>query len=178
MEYCRKCGRRLRLISQDESSMKYFGCPNCGIPYHVTPRPVKPDILKRDMELEMMLLYRVDNLEEQRGIWRTWDGQWKPVFDDILPNGVSKDLPMGDSEIYKGGWFASCENLETLFKWVSPEDMITLQRHGFRVTTWDVDIKDTKRLNDLETIFLKQKATLVGWYDFDEDYLKSITKIQ
>lgn len=46
------------------------------------------------MELEMMLLYRVDNLEEQRGIWRTWDGQWKPVFDDILPNGVSKDLPM------------------------------------------------------------------------------------
>ena len=130
------------------------------------------------MELEMMLLYRVDNLEEQRGIWRTWDGQWKPVFDDILPNGVSKDLPMGDSEIYKGGWFASCENLATLFKWVSPEDMIILQKHGFKVTTWDVDTKDAKKLNDLETIFLKQKATLVGWYDFDEDYLKSITKIQ
>lgn len=74
------------------------------------------------MELEQILVYRVDNLDEQRGIWRTWDGQWKPVFDDILPNGVSKDLPVGDSEIYKGGWFASCENLGTLFKWVSPED--------------------------------------------------------
>lgn len=156
--------------------MKTFGCPNCGIPYKVNPRRVEPDILKRNMELEMMLLYRVDNLKEQRGIWRTWDGQWKPVFDDILPNGVSKDLPMGDSGIYKGGWFASCENLGTLFKWVSPEDMITLQKHGFKVTTWDVDIKDTKRLNEMETIFLKQKATLVGWYDFDEDYLRSIAK--
>lgn len=129
------------------------------------------------MELEMMLLYRVDNLEEQRGIWRTWDGQWKPVFDDILPNGVNKDLPMGDSETYKGGWFASCENLATLFKWVSPEDMVTLQKHGFRVTTWGVDIRDTKKLNNMETIFLKQEAILVGWYDFDEDYLKNLTKI-
>lgn len=129
------------------------------------------------MELKMMLLYRVDNLEEQRGIWRTWDGQWKPVFDDILPNGVSKDLPMGDSETYKGGWFASCENLATLFKWVSPEDMITLQKHGFRVTTWWVETEYMKKLNDMETIFLQKEATFAGWYDFDEDYLKNLTKI-
>lgn len=139
-----------------------------------SPTPIQ---IPRIMELEMKLLYRVDNLEEQRGIWRTWDGQWKPVFDDILPNGVSKDLPMGDSEIYNGGWFASCENLETLFKWVSPEDMVTLQKHGFRVTIWDVDIRDTKKLNNMETIFLKQEAIFVGLYIINEDYLKNLTKI-
>ena len=125
----------------------------------------------------MMLLYRVDNLEEQRGIWRTWDGQWKPVFDDILPNGVSKDLPMGDSEIYKGGWFASCENLETLFKWVSPEDMITLQKHGFRVTTWCVETEYMKKLNDMETIFLQKEATFAGCEEFDEHFLKELQRI-
>lgn len=129
------------------------------------------------MDIELMLLYRVDNFDEKRGIWRTWEGEWKPVFEDILPNGVSKDLPMGDSEIYNGGWFASCENLATLFKWVSPEDLITLQKHGFRVTTWCVDKQYMKRLNDMETIFLQKEATFAGFNDFDEEYLKLLQKV-
>ena len=128
------------------------------------------------MYLEMKLLYRIDNLEEQRGIWRTWDGQWKPVFDDILPNGVSKDLPMGDSETYKGGWFAACEDMETLFKWVSPKDLVILQKHGYRVTMYAVDYEDTKKLNDLETIFIKDLSIFVGSYCFDEEYLKIMQK--
>lgn len=122
----------------------------------------------------MILLYRIDNLEEERGIWRTWGGQWKPVFDDMLPNGISKDLPMGDSDTYKGGWFASCENLATLFEWVSPEDIIELQKHGFNVTTYCVETKYTKKLNEKETIFLKQEAILTGWYDFSEEELRHI----
>ena len=61
-----------------------------------------------------MILFRIDNLKEKRGIWRTWSGEWMPVFDDIIPNGKNRNLPMEDNIIYHGGWFADCESLETL----------------------------------------------------------------
>lgn len=129
------------------------------------------------MYKELSFLYRVDNFEEKRGIWHTWDGQWKPVFDDILPDSIRKDLPGLVSGVYNYGWFASCENLATLFMWLSPEDMITLQKHGFRVTMWCVDKQYMKRLNDMETIFLQKEATFAGFNDFDEEYLKLLQKV-
>lgn len=118
------------------------------------------------------ILYRVDNLEERRGIWRTWDAIWNPVFDDILPDGLCKDLPMGDSDTYKGGWFASCEDVETLFKWVSPRDLAVLQRNGWVVTVWMAGGLDVIRLNEYETIFLKRNSVMVGKIRFTNEWLE------
>lgn len=39
-----------------------------------------------------MILFRIDNLKEKRGIWRTYSGEWMPVFDDIIPNGKNRNL--------------------------------------------------------------------------------------
>ena len=64
-----------------------------------------------------------------------------------------------------------------LFWPMSPDDMIILQRHGFRVTTWCVETKCMKKLNDMETIFLMKEATLVGHEKVDELYLKELQRI-
>ena len=107
----------------------------------------------------MKVLYRIDNFEQKRGIWRDWDGKWNPVFDEFLQDGVSKDLPMEDNKIYNGGWFAATESLETLIPhWVSFEDLRKLYKHGWVVQSYLCEEQYTKKLNDYETIFLKEKA--------------------
>ena len=109
----------------------------------------------------MKVLYRIDNFEQKRGIWRDWDGNWNPVFDEFLQDGVSKDLPMEDNKIYNGGWFAATESLETLIPhWVSFDDLRKLYEHGWAVTINVCEEKYTRKLNDYETIFLKEKAIL------------------
>lgn len=107
----------------------------------------------------MKVLYRIDNFEQKRGIWRDWDGNWNPVFDEFLQDGVSKDLPMEDSKIYNGGWFAATESLETLIPhWVSFDDLRKLYEHGWAVQSYLCEEQYTRKLNDYETIFLKEKA--------------------
>lgn len=108
----------------------------------------------------MKVLYRIDNFEQKRGIWRDWDGNWNPVFDEFLQDGVSKDLPMEDNKTYQGGWFAATESLETLIPhWVSFDDLRKLYKHGWVVQSYLCEEQYTKKLNDYETIFLKEKAT-------------------
>lgn len=118
------------------------------------------------------IVYRVDNLDERRGIWRTWDAVWNPVFDTVLPDGLCKDLPMEDSETYRGGWFASCEDIDTLFKWVSPRDLSVLQRNGWVVTVWMAGESDIRRLNEYETIFLKKNSVMAGKVMFTDEWLE------
>lgn len=108
-----------------------------------------------------MILFRIDNLKEKRGIWRTWEGEWRPVFDDIIPNGKNRNLPMEDNIIYHGGWFAACESLEMLSEWVPFDDMDALDKAGFCITKWSVNECYTKKLNQKETIFKRRCAKLL-----------------
>lgn len=52
--------------------------------------------------MEEKKLYRVENQREQHGLWRDFDGHLSPIFDK-LTDGAVKDLPMGDSPLYRAG---------------------------------------------------------------------------
>lgn len=117
----------------------------------------------------MKVLYRIDNFEQKRGVWRDWDGNWKPVFDEFLQNGVSKDVPMEDNKIYQGGWFAATESLETLIPhWVSFDDLRELYEHGWVVQAYIAEEQYTKKMNDYETIFLKKNA--LPYFSYNNPY--------
>ena len=48
----------------------------------------------------MIFGYRVEDQVEKHGLWRNFDGTWNPVFDQ-LSEGLSRSLPMEDSELYR-----------------------------------------------------------------------------
>lgn len=54
-------------------------------------------------------VYRVENRDQNKGLWRRFDGTWDPLF-DTLTDGKCKDMPMEDNPIYRAEglqWFAS-----------------------------------------------------------------------
>ena len=48
----------------------------------------------------MIFGYRVEDQVKKHGLWRNFDGTWNPVFDQ-LSEGLSRSLPMEDSELYR-----------------------------------------------------------------------------
>lgn len=100
-------------------------------------------------------VYRVENENEQKGLWRKFDGTWEPLF-DMLTDGQCKDMPMEDSPIYREGgkqWFASAPSKETLQKWFSKRDLEELTAKGFTISEFEV--VGHKKISDFEYIFTR-----------------------
>lgn len=100
-------------------------------------------------------VYRVENENEQKGLWRKFDGTWEPLF-DMLTDGQCKDMPMEDSPIYREGgkqWFASAPSKETLQKWFSKKDLEELTAKGFTISEFEV--VGHKKISDFEYIFTR-----------------------
>lgn len=102
-----------------------------------------------------MKVYRIDNEKEQRGIWRTFEGEWKPIFDE-LTDGKCRDLPMPHNDLYHEGgyWFAATTEPELLQHWMSKQDLIDLQKLGFEICEYQVT--SYKVLGKYECIFLRE----------------------
>ena len=80
--------------------------------------------------------YRVENQEEQHGIWRDFDGTVNPVFKH-LSQGKCKDMPMEDSDFYRADglrWFSATDTPEKLKAWFSALDVIEMERLGYKVS--------------------------------------------
>ena len=93
----------------------------------------------------MVFGYRVEDQAEKHGLWRNFDGTWNPVFDQ-LSEGLSRNLPMEDSELYREGgkqWFSAAPSKETLKYWFSLTDVLEFQLVG------------TKQISDFEIVFTR-----------------------
>ena len=100
-------------------------------------------------------VYRVENEDEQKGLWRKFDGTWEPLF-DMLTDGQCRDLPMEDNPVYREGgkqWFASAPSKETLQKWFSKRDLEELVAAGFTINEFEV--KSYRKVSDYEYIFTR-----------------------
>ncbi len=100
-------------------------------------------------------VYRIEHRSKKEGIWRDWDGNYKPIFDN-LTDGKSKNLPMNDSSVYRIGgkkWFASAPTRTTLKHWFSKLDVLELLDMGYEVIEFKV--KDSIQLSDYEVIFTR-----------------------
>lgn len=105
---------------------------------------------------EVFKVYRVENQQEQHGLWRNFDGSWNPVF-DTLTDGLSRNLPMEDSELYRQDrkqWFSSAPSTETLKHWFSISDVLELAEIGYKV--YEFLVTDIKVVSDFEVIFIRK----------------------
>lgn len=103
----------------------------------------------------MIFGYRVEDQVEKHGLWRNFDGTWNPVF-DRLSEGLSRSLPMEDSELYREGgkqWFSAAPSKETLKHWFSVNDVLELQKLGYKV--YEFELVNTKEVSDFEIIFTR-----------------------
>ncbi|MBQ6097289.1 MAG: hypothetical protein IJP93_09230 [Bacteroidales bacterium] len=100
-------------------------------------------------------VYRVENENEQKGLWRKFDGTWEPLF-DMLTDGLCRNLPMEDNDLYRTDgkqWFASAPSRETLQKWFSKLDLEELVAAGFTIS--EFEITTFKKVSDFELIFTR-----------------------
>lgn len=103
----------------------------------------------------MVYGYRVEDQSEKHGLWRNFDGTWNPVFDQ-LSEGLSRNLPMEDSTLYREDekqWFSATPSKETLKHWFSVNDVLELQKLGYKV--YEFELANTKEVSDFEIIFTR-----------------------
>lgn len=111
--------------------------------------------LERQKEQKPIKVYRVENEDEQKGLWRKFDGTWEPLF-NILTDGLCRNLPMEDNDLYRAEgkkWFASAPSRETLQKWFSKRDLEELTAAGFTISEFEVT--NYKKVSEFEYIFTR-----------------------
>lgn len=126
--------------------------------------------LEKQGEQKSMKVYRVENEDEQKGLWRKFDGTYEPLF-DMLTDGQCKDLPMEDSPIYREGgkrWFASAPSKETLQKWFSKKDLEELVAKGFTISEFEV--VGYKKVSDFEYIFTRDNIINRNYLEVSDIY--------
>lgn len=112
--------------------------------------------------------YRVENQIEKHGLWRNFDGTWNPVFDK-LSEGLSRDLPMEDSDVYRQqgkAWFSAAPSKETLKHWFSMNDVLELSKLGYKVYEFELD--NTKQISDFEIIFTRDNIITQNEINYKE----------
>lgn len=116
----------------------------------------------------MIFGYRVEDQVEKHGLWRNFDGTWNPVFDQ-LSEGLSRNLPMEDSELYREGgeqWFSAAPSKETLKHWFSLIDVLELQKLGYKVS--EFQLVGTKQISDFEIVFTRDNIIEQREIDYKE----------
>ena len=115
-------------------------------------------------------VYRVENREQQKGLWRRFDGTFDPLF-EMLTDGKCKDMPMDDNPIYRAEglqWFASAPSKDTLQKWFSKRDLDELTANGF--TIGEFTISRYKKISDYEYIFPREAIIDIKELDTKDIY--------
>lgn len=73
--------------------------------------------------------YRVCNPQTEQGLWYNFDGTFSGLIHDRFAFCKNSKLAMDfDPELV--GWLSATDNLEDLFEWFAPEDLINLQMAG------------------------------------------------
>ena len=120
--------------------------------------------------METIKVYRVENRNEEKGLWRKFDGTWQPLF-DMLTDGKCRDLPMDYSPLYSEEglkWFASAPSTETLQAWFSKRDLEELVANGFTISEFTVSRH--KKLNEYEYIFPRENIVSIRDLSINDIY--------
>lgn len=93
--------------------------------------------------------YRVCNTETLRGLWYHFDGEFSGLIHSKFDFCMNSSLEMEfDPELV--GWLSATDDLETLYKWFSKEDIIKLQEFGWYIHEFEaVDYKFYERFQHL-----------------------------
>ena len=106
-----------------------------------------------------MLLYRVENLDTNKGLWYLQDQSSSNVAHDLDLSG--RGLPMDyDERIANEKWKSAAESLEQLKFWFTHEDLLKLTPLDFKLYEIECDIvRENKNEFYCHPLFQEQGVT-------------------
>lgn len=110
-----------------------------------------------NVEKQPKWLYRLESIDENKGLWYTPNGEFVLTLKNVPGNETWK-LPMGYDPRYKANdrdWFSACTNISDLTHWFSIEDVNYLLECGFRLTKW---LATEYTEYEKETVFIKESC--------------------
>lgn len=82
--------------------------------------------------------YRVCKPDTEQGLWYNFDGTFSGLIHDKFTFCKNSKLAMDfDPELV--GWLSATDNLEDLFHWFTPEDLINLQMYGWQIYAYEAE---------------------------------------
>ena len=104
----------------------------------------------------MPILYRLENLESNQGLWYTTDGVFNP-FIMKLTAAKSRDLPMGFDPMYSegGAWISACDSIPDMRNWFSRRDLDELGAAGYHL--YEHDVHEYRQVPG-HAIFLRERV--------------------
>lgn len=82
------------------------------------------------------IFFRVGNTETEQGLWYDFEGNFTGLIHNEYDFCTNKDLPMPYDERIVG-WLSATDKLETLFFWFTKEDIVQLEKHGYRICVYE-----------------------------------------
>lgn len=121
-----------------------------------------------------MKVYRVENPEEEHGLWRNFDGSPCDVFEK-LKVGKCRNMPMPDNDFYREGgkqWFSATDTPDKLSAWFDVLDIVQMRSLGYKV--YEFEVSNVRTVNEYEVVFTRDSIKSVIaidpadiWQDFD-----------
>lgn len=108
-----------------------------------------------------MKVYRVENPEEEHGLWRNFDGSPCDVFEK-LKVGKCRNMPMPDNDFYREGgkqWFSATDTPDKLTAWFDVLDIVQMRSLGYKV--YEFEVSNVKTVNEYEVVFTRDSIKSV-----------------
>ena len=129
-----------------------------------------------------MKVYRVENPNEQHGLWRNFDGSSCDVFEKLTV-GKCRTMPMPDNDFYRQDgkqWFSATDTPQKLNAWFDVLDIIQMRQLGYKV--YEFEVAETKPVSEYEVVFTRESIiSCIAidpaeiWQDYDERLDAEIT---
>lgn len=111
-------------------------------------------------------IYRIERRNSMNGMWYTAEGKFEPIIQDLCPNSIAKDFPMGYSKDHKTNgknWYSAVKNKKDMHYWFSKEDATNLINNDFKLMRYLVKEwieKEHEILFTRESIIFEEEINL------------------
>ena len=108
-----------------------------------------------------MKVYRVENPEEEHGLWRNFDGSSCDIFEK-LKVGKCRNMPMPDNDFYREGgkqWFSATDTPDKLSAWFDVLDIVQMRSLGYKV--YEFEVSNVRTVSEYEVVFTRDSIKSV-----------------
>lgn len=114
-----------------------------------------------------MIFYRVGHKDNQQGMWYDRNGSFAGRIHTVYSNFKNSELQMPfDPECV--GYLSATEDLEQLFTWFPPSDILQAFKDGYRLTEYEVSETAKKFNTEFQHWLISEKLQPVKLWDYEE----------
>lgn len=116
----------------------------------------------------MPIFYRVANIQDQKGLWYDYSGNFTGLIHNELSFCKASKLEMPfDEEMI--GWLSATSSIKELFQWFPIEDILKLQKFGWRLVAYEAEDFKTYDLFN-HPVINQQTSKIIREYFFEENH--------